>query len=291
MGNWIKQGELATTFKKNGSHGFSSKNFCCYECGMMHRLESNITTCLKKYGTINGGATKEAHEKIRKTTFERYGVSHTSQTTNFKQKYTEKVLSHFPERKQQIRQQTRETCLKKYGVPCIFVLPNFGDYLDRPKIQQKRYDTMKKNNSFKGRGIINQFRCSIDEQYIYEKLITRFENIIFEPFIKGYGKADFYIPELDLYVEYNGTFSHGKDGKNVYGRFNPGDQEHLAVLAKWKSRCDFSKSKNEDYYQTAIYVWTVSDPRKRQFAKENNLNWIEFFAIKEFDAWFDFYKK
>ena len=32
------------------------------------------------------------------------------------------------------------------------------------------------------------------------------------------------------------------------------------------------KSKNTDYFNTAIYVWTVLDPKKLQTFRDNNLN-------------------
>ena len=38
-------------------------------------------------------------------------------------------------------------------------------------------------------------------------------------------------------------------------------------LNKWKE-----KAKTSKFYQTAIYVWTDLDVRKRECAKKNNLN-------------------
>ena len=39
------------------------------------------------------------------------------------------------------------------------------------------------------------------------------------------------------------------------------------------------KSKNSGYYQNAINVWILSDVKKRNIAKENNLNYLEIFSI------------
>ena len=33
------------------------------------------------------------------------------------------------------------------------------------------------------------------------------------------------------------------------------------------------------------YVWTIRDVKKRNIAKENNLNYIEFFTILELETW------
>lgn len=47
------------------------------------------------------------------------------------------------------------------------------------------------------------------------------------------------------------------------------------------------KQKAKDYYKTAINTWTKKDPLKRQIAKDNKLNWIEFFTIEQFLNWFE----
>jgi len=36
------------------------------------------------------------------------------------------------------------------------------------------------------------------------------------------------------------------------------------------------------FYEIAINVWTVRDPLKRETARKNNLNWLEFFTLDEF---------
>ena len=40
-------------------------------------------------------------------------------------------------------------------------------------------------------------------------------------------------------------------------------------------------------YKIAIEVWTIRDPLKRETARKNNLNWIEFFTMDEFMKWYD----
>ena len=50
------------------------------------------------------------------------------------------------------------------------------------------------------------------------------------------------------------------------------NQDQL-ILNKWKSRL----LDNHGFYLTAIKVWTISDPKKRETAKKNNLNYVELF--------------
>lgn len=69
-------------------------------------------------------------------------------------------------------------------------------------------------------------------------------------------------------------------GKHPYDENNKMD---IDILNHWKE-----KSILNPQYETAINVWTVSDPLKRETVKKNNLNWIEIFSnnaddvIKEF---------
>ena len=47
-------------------------------------------------------------------------------------------------------------------------------------------------------------------------------------------------------------------------------KEDQELLEKWKL-------KGTKFYNSAIKVWTISDPKKRETAKKNNLNYVELF--------------
>ena len=76
--------------------------------------------------------------------------------------------------------------------------------------------------------------------------------------------------------------SHGKDGTKIYGPYDSNNQEHQLLLEKWNE-----KSLEHSLYESAIRTWTVVDPLKRETAKKNNLNWIEFFTMEEFMLWYN----
>lgn len=78
---------------------------------------------------------------------------------------------------------------------------------------------------------------------------------------------------MNLYIEYQGTWTHGK---HPFDKTNEEDIERLNI---WKN-------KNTKFYKSAIEVWTIRDPLKRKTAKDNNLNWIEFFTMEEFLNWY-----
>ena len=60
----------------------------------------------------------------------------------------------------------------------------------------------------------------------------------------------------------------------------------------WKERGDEickQENKKGSRYHGMITVWTVGDPLKRQTAKDNNLNYLEFFSVDELKIWLDHY--
>ena len=131
--------------------------------------------------------------------------------------------------------------------------------------KQKMYETKRKNKTF---------TTSKPEDIVYKCLSSRFKGVIrnykteLYPFL-----CDFYIPELNLYIEYQGHWTHGKHPfENT--------REDNKVIRKWKD-------KNTKFYKNAIEVWTVRDIKKRNTAKNNNLNWLEFFTLSEFNEWFE----
>lgn len=131
----------------------------------------------------------------------------------------------------------------------------------------KNIQTKKKNNSF---------NKSIQEEQIYNYLLQKFNKDDIERQYKSKlypFNCDFYIKTLDLYIEYHGTWTHGKKPfKNSIE-----DLEKLKEL----------KNKNSKYYNTAIYVWSNLDVRKLNTFKNNKLNYKIFYNINQFNNWFN----
>lgn len=132
----------------------------------------------------------------------------------------------------------------------------------------KEYETKRKRGTF---------NTSKPEKDILIKLNEKFKDVKYQYRSEIYPfNCDFYIPSLDLYIEYQGSWTHG---------FKPYIQENsecVSQLLKWKQ-----KIKSSSYYDVAIKVWTESDPLKRETAKKNGLNWIEFFNMNQFNEWYN----
>ena len=64
--------------------------------------------------------------------------------------------------------------------------------------------------------------------------------------------CDFYVKPLDLFIECNYFWQHGRHP------FDNASKADIAILEKWKSRC-----RKHNAYERAIYVWTQLDVRKQ----------------------------
>jgi len=134
--------------------------------------------------------------------------------------------------------------------------------------KQKHYETQKANNTF---------NTSQPEEEVYLLLIKKFgkRNVLrqyrseFYPF-----NCDFYIKSLDLYIEFQGSWTHYKEPFSLW------NYQHLNKLREWKYKSQYS-----EYYKEAIRTWTIRDPIKRKIAKKNKLKWAEFFTVKDLRKW------
>ena len=261
-------------------------------------------TCLEKYGVESTNSLPDKKDKIKKTIQERYGVDNIMQVFNVQEKQKQTCIekygvdnaiknSEIKDKKEQtcldkygkenlfgteyFKNKSKETCTKKYNVENIMqVFNNEQLNEDALKIKQKiidniptmldkMYKTKKKNKSFNTSQPELQINNLLQKTF---KVICQYKSELY-PFA-----CDFYLPDLDLYIEYNGTWTHGAMPFENNESCN-------RQLQRWQE-----KAKTSKFYQNAIYTWTDLDVRKRQTAKQNNLNWLEFFSMTEFNTWY-----
>lgn len=237
-------------------------------------------TYIKKYGTKNYNNRKKAIITCKK----KYGVDNPSQIENVKLKRINTTLKNYgvenPSQSEEIKQKKKQTCKKHYGVEHPANIPGIME-----TITKKGFETKRKNGTFQGKGKIyinnKEVNCSKLEEKIYNLLITKFNDVEYQYKSEEYPFAcDFYIPLNKLYIEVQGYWGHGINNAVVYGPYNSKNEEHQKIISKWQNK----KSKA---YDDAIEVWTIRDPLKRETARKNNLNWIEFFNMEEFMLWFE----
>lgn len=224
----------------------------------------------KKYGVKYYPQHKNYLKKCQKTSLKKYNETHwlKSQTILNKQATTnlERYGVKNPGQSEEVKNKIKQTNLERYGYESYSKTKAFSAMLKDKKelIQRKVYNTKKYNKSFK---------ISKQEDRFYDMLVQKFPGTKRQYKSELYPFAcDFYVSEKDLYIECNFHWTHGKES------FNKNNTEHTNKVKLWKS-------KNTKFYDIAIEVWTIRDPLKRKTAKENNLNWVEFFNLEEAERW------
>lgn len=238
-------------------------------------------TILKKYGTKHPMQSEIVKKKVQKTNLEKYGVLSSNSLQWKKDKIKKKILEKYNvsnvSKSDKIKQKKIFTCRKHYGVD----YPQQAKEIKQKMLNQiamiveKRYKTRKSHNSF---------NKSAPEDRIYNQILTKFPDIQRQYKSDRYPYVcDFYIPSLDVFIEYQGTWIHGDHP------FDPNNKEDVELIEKFKLKAkelNF-QGKPKRQYLYAIETWTIRDVQKREVAKKNNLNYLEFFNIEEFMEWYN----
>lgn len=297
--NWTKNGPGIC----NGN--IRSDTFCSYKCGKKDRLNKSKQTKLKKYGNENYNNI----QKSKETCLKKYGVEYITQTIEFKEKSKETCLKKYgteysiqslnsKEKSKQTKKEkynnihynnvekAKNTCIKRYGVTNPFKSEKIKAKIKKTNMLRYGVDNPMKNSAIKEKSHIikkslNKYTKSKEEDIVFKRLLEFFKCVERQYRSEEYPFAcDFYIPELNLYIEYQGYWTHGNYKRKILGPFDCNNLFHCLILKEWKE-----KALTKSSYKTAIDIWTNIDPLKRKIAKENNLNWIEFFSLKDFEVW------
>lgn len=210
---------------------------------------------LEKYGVENPAQSKEIQEKIEQTSLEHYGVKRPTQSKNVQSKVEQTNLERYG-----------ETSWAKTKKGRGFLM----SFVNSDEFRHKQYETKKRNKTFNTSKAEKELKTIL--QKLFPDLKTQYRSVAY-PFA-----CDFYIPSLNLYIEYNGTWTHGGHF------FDKNNQDDLSVLELWKS-------KNTEYYNHAIYNWTVRDILKLETAIKNNLNYVVWFNEEQANDWIEAQKK
>ena len=217
------------------------KSFCSKQCknsdkGKEIIQQKTVKTNIEKYGCNVGSQSEKVKEKMKQTCLKKYGADCSLKNKNIKNKAIETWLLH-------------------YGVE---------HPTQNKKIMLKAFDNRIK--SMKGH------RFSKKEDEIYNYLITIDKDTKRQYYSELYPfHCDFYLPNFDVYIEYQGMWTHGKHP------FNKDNNEDKILLEDWEN-----KALNSKFYKSAIENWTITDPLKRETAKDNKLNYLEIFPKDSF---------
>ena len=272
------------------------KEYCSSKCAHNNDnvKEKMQKTCLERYGVINGGCSEQALLKIKKTTLKHYGVECLWQSEKVKEKIrktnNKKLGVDYPMQSEKVKEKSKQTCLLKYnceytGQAEIKKLHSKETFLKNYGVDHnwKNKDVIKQciTNRFANRLNTNDITSSKEENICYDILKGKF-NVIHRqkrdehkyPFF-----CDFYIEDIDTWIEFNGFMTHGNHP------FDANNVDDINKLNELKIRNITHNSPNNNLYESTIYTWTIKDPMKRMIAKKNKLKYFEFFTIEDLNTW------
>ena len=225
-------------------------------------------TCLKRYGVEYTGQIEEAKEKSKKTCLEKYGSEYyigskdrLEKTIEFsKQNYNVDWFT----KSEEIKNKAKETMLRRYGVEYSMQIPKNKEYMSylmsSYEMQERRYNTMKRNHTFNSSSTEEEFFLYIKSRF--PTVVRQYKDKNRYPYF-----CDFYIPELDYFIELQGYYTHGKHP------FDPNSDEDLQLIEYYKRKY------GEDCQP--ITIWSIKDVEKRDCAKRNHLNFKEVWSLED----------
>lgn len=223
-----------------------------------------LSRIMRKYGIYKNPLLVQ--QNVIKCMKEKYGVENFSQTEN-------KQIISIEKRKEKYGETISKIIEDKNLLKQYIIDNNIKSCKDLAKSFNMEYEVIRKivaNNHFQ------EYFSKIftkEEDEVFDILKDYFSDIIRQYKTNLYPyPCDFYIPSKDLYIEYQRYWTH------YIEPFNELNEKHIQILNKWKS-------KNTKQYNKAIRTWTIIDPLKRKIAKDNNLNWIEFFNKEQIIDW------
>ena len=296
INNKIRETCLLKYGDEHYSNRIKAKETCLQRYGVTSPLKSEIfkqkskETCLQKYGVEYTGQIPEKIEKTHKVCLEKYGVDSVFKVQKFRNQSLDTCIKKYASNEDDInsivnigqlkyvKDKIKNTCLEKYGVENPMQTQYYknliSSILSSNEIQKKTYNTKLKNHSF---------NISYQEDICFELLKQKYSDCIrqYKSDLYPYN-CDFYIPSLNLYIEYNGSHYHH------YHPFDINDNNDLNELNRLKEKANNSnahKNGKKSQYDNIIYTWTILDLKKRNKAQQNNLNYIEFWNINEVKEW------
>lgn len=305
---FIKPSELRYWIENSEKEGFIDERFCpiCgkfiaatkafhdhYRCGCDEHLNRARALCaeranLKKYGVRYPLQSKEIHAKTiasgkargsfksgaqkgMKKKIEKYGdLSNGKKISETRKNWTKErkdlwyarvkatKLERYGDENYQNIEKVKATNLKKYGVDNPSKSPEIKKIIaERAVAARKRNGTLSSSRNFEDK-LVQYLRDTYPEYTI----LTQYKDERY-PF-----RCDCYIKELDLFIEFQGSFYHN------YRPFN-GSPEHISEYEKMLTKGEITKG--------IAKVWRYKDPEKREYAKRNGLNFLEYWEIGYLD--------
>ena len=198
----LKCDQCGTQFersKKKVEH--HTTHTCCKECSAIAQRKGGVIeqrkkeTCFTKHGVHYSSQRIDVKEKRLTTNLERYGAAALITITDIRKKFM--LAKHgveFASQSPAFKAKCRATCLERYGVE-HWSKTEEGREKSRRCIQNRPFMMVSKKE-IEFLSVLNSIYSDVQHQYR----------------INGW-YIDFYVPQLDLFIQYDGVYWHGLDGR------------------------------------------------------------------------------
>ena len=253
----------------------------CPTCGKPVVWIGKQTKLYTKYCSDSCRAqNKETHEKMKATQLKNWGIESCYNSEKYKQQYKEKYGVEYVWQRKEIKEKRKQKLIEHYGTTKLFQVEEirnkiiatnrekfgYDNPFQSPEIRQKMYEVCKKNG---------KLGTSKTEDIIYNWFIELGYNI--ERFVRHPEfpyNVDFYLPDYNVYIEYQGSQYHN-------GRAYLGTKKDLKEIEELKQKDEKRiqiTNKKYSQYQSIINTWSIFDVKKRKYAKEHSINYLEIYS-------------
>lgn len=234
-----------------------------YTCMAESVREKRSITMQARYGGNSPMCDATVREKQAATMYRKYQARHALQARRFIDKMTATNLARYGVRNA-MQSAHSSACMEKYGVSSPMQCKQIVDKMMATKLQNHTINT------------------SATEDILYDQLCDVFGK---DDVIRQYKSCrydwncDFYVKSCDMFIELNASFFHNRHW------FDDMDFNDCAELSSFMAKAALDS--NSSYFGV-VQTWSVYDVRKRQDARDANLNYIVFWDndLRDAAVWF-----
>jgi len=177
-------------------------HFCSRKCQGLARKHGGCLNYV--YDTFeNSFKRKDVRDKIKATMLERYGATSTHGS----------ALLH---------EKAQQTMLARYGATTSFAAPSLKVKFDFKEMARKRHVTMKREGSYK----------LSKEEIAFGKFLSMNNVVETNVLMNNVWPIDFFLPEQNTYVQYDGVYWHGLD-RDIEFIKNSQTPRDKVIYQKW----------------------------------------------------------
>lgn len=239
-----------------------------YTCMAESVREKRSITMQARYGGNSPMCDATVREKQAATMYRKYQARHALQARRFIDKMTATNLARYGVRNamqlDEIKSAHSSACMEKYGVSSPMQCKQIVDKMMATKLQNHTINT------------------SATEDILYDQLCDVFGK---DDVIRQYKSCrydwncDFYVKSRDMFIELNASFFHNRHW------FDDANSNDCAELSSFMAKAALDSNSS---YSGVVQTWSVYDVRKRQDARDANLNYIVFWDndLRDAAVWF-----